>query len=147
MSEKTGNVAPATQVDRNEEVLSRRWLLYRCERIRESDRPGGRNRAPQPVPEGCGRWNVYATKQKGPVQASPCPGCGLRHRLNANTRHFDVFTSKEAAREAQEARQPPEAPTPPPKRLVSPTPHHNPAFSEEVLRAIGHVWDEPQEWF
>lgn len=72
----------------------RYFYAWKCEKIRESDRPHGR-----PVKDGCGRWNVKASKLDASNKhlQGNCPSCGRRARLNNNTRRFYTYEGRDAA--------------------------------------------------
>ena len=78
----------------NEEEKIRYFYAWKCEKIRDTDRPYG-----QPVKDGCGSWNVKASKYEmgNKHLQGNCPICKRRARLNMNTRKIYCYTSREAA--------------------------------------------------
>ena len=72
----------------------RRFYLFKCEQIRDTDR----RRGGLPHRKGCGRLGIKRSAVE-PEQAN-CKHCGYRPRLNPKTRAFHVFDTLEAAETA-----------------------------------------------
>lgn len=79
---------------------NRRFIAWKCESVREGMKPFGRSETPA-----CGFWSVKATKSNNKHLQANCknPACKRRARLNANTRKFYEYDTKEAAERHCEA--------------------------------------------
>lgn len=84
------------QVLENEGVMihNRRFIAWKCESVREGMKPFGRSET-----EACGYWSVKATKSDNKHLQANCknPDCKRRARLNANTRKFYEYDTRQAA--------------------------------------------------
>jgi len=108
----------------------RYFYAWKCEKIRATDRPHGR-----PVKDGCGRWNVKASKLESGNRhlQGNCPSCGRRARLNNNTRRFYTYESRDAANTHCQA-------------MNANTPHENHILHQSRLAEIrSNPYDE-DEW-
>jgi len=70
----------------------RYYHVWRCEELRDTDRPGGKRLTPA-----CGLWNVHSSKHATPNgKMAPTCRCGRRARLSGN-RKVEVLEDKTAA--------------------------------------------------
>ena len=77
----------------NDERPSPRYIAWKCETIRKTDRrPGG-----LPHRAGCGTWQVKRTTSHNKHLQANCKHCGRRSRLNQATRRFYTYETKDAA--------------------------------------------------
>jgi len=74
------------------EDKSRTWHVWRCEELRDTDRPGGKRLTPA-----CGLWNVYSSKHAVPNnKMAPKCRCTRRARLSEHRKVYSFSTKVEA---------------------------------------------------
>lgn len=135
------NITPANQDELcNTTPNIRRFYLFKCEQIRDTDR----RRGGLPHRKGCGRLGIKRTAVE-PKQAN-CKHCGYRPRLNPKTRAFHVFDTLEAAETALLALEEHGVALTPETVEQAPQPPQNRQISAEMWEAINGPQKEV-EWF